>query len=415
MVLALALCSQARAQRADLLAKFAVDGLTYADMSHDGRHVVTVGSDSLIRIWNTETGAQVGSLNRPERDVILAAFLPGDSTLLTFNRLDSAFQVWDWRMGIVLRNVPIHHPAFFARVLEDGSTLAIWVNKPQSRLEFWSIATGEFLRSPFEGGLMSHFSWFNHAGSQLLASVAPTGYLENFDPRIHRAIPGYGRATLAGGFSPDDRRIVCGRDNATVLVYDAMTLDTLFSFGDFHLGNIVYRTLYDPRGEWILTLSRDQSRVVLERWRSENGAFIDTVATIDSAFQLTPTMIIDPSGEYVTLYAPGIQFKAPIVTLGLRRPAAAAPAIDRGITALCMVPNPVQTWASIPIAGHPSGTVRCSIVDVAGMTIRGWVQSLSGSEGQSIRFDVGGLAGGFYFCRLQWENQARSIAFVVQR
>ncbi|MDB5035455.1 MAG: repeat-like protein [Chlorobi bacterium] len=431
-VLALALCSQAHAQRAELLAKFSVDGLKYIDMSHDGRYVVTVGSDSLTRIWNTETGVQVGALNRihhddrpqrddrPQHDVIMAAFLPGDSTVLTYDAFDSTFQVWDWRMGMLLRNVPIHRPVFYARVLEDGSTLAIWVYAPKYRLEFWSIATGEFLKSPFEGVLMSHLSWFNHAGTQFLGYSFPYNYLENFDPRTHEYLSGYGHGTFPGGFSPDDQRIVCGWDSATVMVYNARTLDTLFSFnlfsfGDISLGQAAYQTLYDPRGEWILTLGRNQSRVILQRWRPDNGAFIDTVAIIDSAFLLTPNMIIDPSGEYVTLYTPGIQLKAPIVTLGLHRPVAAAPAIDPGIATLSVVPNPVRTWASIPMAGHPLGSVRCSIVDVAGMTIRGWVQSLSGSDGQSIRFDVGDLAGGVYFCRLQWENQARSVAFVVQR
>ncbi|MBS1910466.1 MAG: T9SS type A sorting domain-containing protein [Bacteroidetes bacterium] len=306
------------------------------------------------------------------------------------------------------------HSILYAHLTDDGSRVLIWSTQPTNQLEFWLIGEGRFEKVAYEGAMYGGYAVLNHSATQLLSWADTTMHLYDFDPPTNREIPGFGAPTFTGGFSPDDRRIVCGRVIHPPYVYDAKTLDTVFSLPPQRPTDSVYRVVYDPLGEWIITASWSIHHLAFQRYRASDGTFIDTIAAIDSFFYRLPGIFVDPTGTYLFAYH-GSDYTTPIAAWRLRDPASAVPQTSPAPTPVtAVVPNPVRTTATIMTGIRSAASVRCSIVDLTGATILQWTQPPSGSGMQRIRLSASTLADGVYFCRMQWEGHSQTAPFVVE-
>ncbi len=67
-------------------------------ISHDGKLIATAGQDSIIRLWNTQTFAEVRQLGGHPTPVTEVTFSPDDRYLLS-TAWNDGYRLWDVQGG----------------------------------------------------------------------------------------------------------------------------------------------------------------------------------------------------------------------------------------------------------------------------------------------------------------------------
>ncbi len=101
-----------------------------AEMSPDGKRVVTASYDGIARIWDVATGAQVGGDLKHPGHIYRALFSPDGLKIATAGG-DGSARVWDAATGAPLA-APLEHAlgVYALAFSPDGKTLATGVGNP---------------------------------------------------------------------------------------------------------------------------------------------------------------------------------------------------------------------------------------------------------------------------------------------
>jgi WD40 repeat protein len=128
-------------------------GAWAAAISHDGRTVLTGGSDGLVCLWDIAAGPRLGAPLRHDNPVVAACFSPDSRTLLTAGNKEPG-RLWDVVTGKP-QLPPLRHEGsvLAAAFSPDGRTIVTGGNDQTARL--WDAATGEPLGEPLshQGGV----------------------------------------------------------------------------------------------------------------------------------------------------------------------------------------------------------------------------------------------------------------------
>ncbi|GAA6014085.1 hypothetical protein JCM8202_005139 [Rhodotorula sphaerocarpa] len=120
------------------------------DLPHPSFPVLMTGSwDRSVRIWNLETGKEVGILRGHTRGVRALQF---DALKLVTGSMDSTLKIWNWRTGECMRTLRGHRDAVICltydkQILVSGSG--------DSTIRVWDFGTGEVY------SLRGHSEWVN--------------------------------------------------------------------------------------------------------------------------------------------------------------------------------------------------------------------------------------------------------------
>lgn len=119
-------------------------------LQHPSFPIVITGSyDRTVRIWNLETGVEIGCLRGHTRAVRCLQF---DEAKLITGSMDHTIRVWNWRKGECIRTLRGHTDGvvcidFDTNVLASGSV--------DSTVRVWNFCTGEAFT------LRGHRDWVN--------------------------------------------------------------------------------------------------------------------------------------------------------------------------------------------------------------------------------------------------------------
>ncbi len=175
--------------------------------SPDGRHVLSAGVESAIRLWNRTNAAPLRMFEGHGAGSAAAAFSPdGRRVLTTYGHPRMAAQLWNVETGQIEREFRGHTDWLLAAAFSpDGTRIATGAQDRTLRL--WETATGRLLHTLATGGASIHCVAFSPDG-RLVA-----GGGSSFDPtvRIWDAASGELRAMFlaeagtikALAFSPD--------------------------------------------------------------------------------------------------------------------------------------------------------------------------------------------------------------------
>jgi len=239
--------------------------LTDAQISDDGRNVVTAGYDNTARIWVAQTGKALAVL-RHQGYVLSARFGRGGERVVTGGG-DGRAKVWDSQTGRQLLSLSLRGTVRYAVFSPDGSMILTISDRP--------VENGD----PPWSGMQEACLWDAATGRKL---------------RRHNVIESGRRQPAA--FSPDGTKVATALEKF-VVVWDTRTGKDLFSVDAWVLSGPTDTVAFGPRGSRLLTGAGAGARLF-------NVATGGLVARLDAGGDATQA-IFNSDGGRVLLAAAG--------------------------------------------------------------------------------------------------------------
>ncbi|MCG8450447.1 MAG: protein kinase [Pirellulales bacterium] len=218
----------------ELRVRFSPHGaVAAADISPDGRLLVTGSWDQSAKIWNAETGQALHKLAGVHQGYVNSVeFSPDGKTVLTGSD-DGSARLWNVQTGMPLEIAFLGHESRVrqARFSSDGTQVLTTANDKTARI--WDAATGK---------------------SKI-------------------TLVGHEWAVLCGEFSPDGRRVITGSEDNTAVIWDVETGTAELKLAG-HTDSIT-SVAFSPDGARVLTGSQDN---VAKLWDAHSGKEILTLA-----------------------------------------------------------------------------------------------------------------------------------------
>jgi WD40 repeat protein len=197
----------------------------------DGKRIVTGGEDRTIKLWDAESGKEIGMLTADMQRVTTVVFSPDGKTIAS-GATGGVVRLWDADKCDVRRALVSHRGAITSVAFSpDGQVVAS--ASVDRRVGLWDAKTGRSL------GMLSGHKFavsalaFSPDGRKLASTAggqaetsARGGELILWDlAGKHPERPAFlGEGTLlCVGFSPDGRQVAYAGDDRLVSVYDIET------------------------------------------------------------------------------------------------------------------------------------------------------------------------------------------------
>ncbi|MFZ0717447.1 WD40 repeat domain-containing protein [Mycobacterium sp.] len=251
-------------------------GVQTVEFSSDGRRIATRGPRGTVRVWDADTGQQIGGPLRayadatPWGDVALGP----DGRLLATSRDDLTVRTWNvdtgrqigapvsgpvWPLGRVVLN-PNGESAASATDYEDAGVVRSWdarSGEAHTDAQHWHASRVTCLAFSQDG------RW--------LATGCADGTARILDAQTLRPIceplAGYAATVSSVTFSPDGRRLASGCRDGTLRIWDLDNAQLLFAPVAAHEDS-VYHVAFHLDGRRLLSVCKDGS---VRAWDTGTG------------------------------------------------------------------------------------------------------------------------------------------------
>jgi WD40 repeat protein/serine/threonine protein kinase/DNA-binding XRE family transcriptional regulator len=227
-----------------------------AQMSPDGRYVLSAGFDHTVRLWNARTGEEIRQFVGHTGGVNAAIFSRDGSRVATLS-FDKSVRLWNTETGEELQR--------FIHTSEDSWGVDF---TPDERMitasdgdvaRLWDVASGAEVRS-----------FVGHTGTIFWLDISPDGrYLvtgagdrtarlwDLADGREIRQFVGHSEGVGAVRFSLDGRYVATSSTDRTARLWDAASGQELRRF-EGHTATVI-EVVFSPDGRSLLTTSEDKT------------------------------------------------------------------------------------------------------------------------------------------------------------
>lgn len=249
------------------------------DLNSDATQVVSGGHDTIIRLWDVETGALLRQFEGHEDEVMEVVFGPDDQTIVSASR-DETVRFWDVETGEVLQTLEGAEDFMALDFAPDGKTLA--TGAVDQTVRIWDVETGELLVTfepddPETEELEGHATWLRDVtfspDGQSIVSADESGYVLRWsveDEALAQVISeGELEHVYDSVFSPDGTTLVTGAFVNHVAVWDVETGELRLTLRG-HTASVL-GVDFSPDGKTVITASQDKT---LRLWDVETGAEI---------------------------------------------------------------------------------------------------------------------------------------------
>lgn len=196
--------------------------------SPDGKRIVSCGSDNTIRIWDAETGKQIGEPLEGHTYSVYSVRYSPDGKRIVSGGYGGMIKIWDAETGKQICRRFRGHTEWVNSVCYSPDGKQIVSGSDDGTIRIWNVETGKQIGGHLEG----------HTDS--VNSVC---------------------------YSPDGKRIVSGSDDNTIQIWDAKTGERIGEPFEGHTAS-VDSVCYSPDGKRIVSGSRDKS---IRIWNAETG------------------------------------------------------------------------------------------------------------------------------------------------
>ena len=208
-----------------------LEAIYQVDYTSDGRRLVAVGADALIRFFDLQTFREEFVVSTEQGDLNGVAFSPQGDLCATAGD-DGTICLWNLATGLEVRTIPAHPgEAFNVLFTNDGSRLVSCGDDVTIRI--WDVATGKTVGS-LAGHQRAVESIVLSPDGRTLASAGSDKTARLWDlatrSEIHRLVGHENRLTSIA-FSPDGAMVATGSIDKTVGFWNVET-GTLIGRGE---------------------------------------------------------------------------------------------------------------------------------------------------------------------------------------
>ncbi|MCA9229491.1 MAG: protein kinase [Planctomycetales bacterium] len=237
-----------------------------------GDHVLTVGGND-ARLWELPTRAPQGRFS-PHGTVAAADISPNGKFLVT-GSWDQSVKIWDIESGQAIRKLEGVHNGYVNSVEFSPDGALVLTGSDDGTARLWEAATGKASAVTFRGHESRiRQARFSHDGQRVLTS-ANDKTARIWDARsgqLQLTLEGHVWGVLCGEFSSDGQRVVTGSEDNTAIVWDANTGQPLLKLAG-HIDGIT-AVAFSPDGKRVLTGSEDNTAKL---WDAQTGKEILTL------------------------------------------------------------------------------------------------------------------------------------------
>ncbi len=272
------------------------DEIAAADLSRDGKRLVTAGLDEVTRVWDTATGAEVATLTGHDDEVLSVALSP-DGVRVATASADLTARLWDASTGAL--RATLEHPShvLVAAFSPDGARLLTAGEAGAARL--WDTASAKLIAA-LEGhrGNVAVVAFSADGARAVTAGADPTAKVWATDAgKLVATLEGHRGEILAAAFRPDGAALVTASDDGTARLWNATTGALLATLAG-HRGP-VHAAAYSPDGARVLTASDDRTAKL---WDATSGAVLASLeghsgAVVSAAFSPDGTLVVTASDD----------------------------------------------------------------------------------------------------------------------
>ena len=277
-----------------------------AAYSPDGKRIVSASMDNTIRIWDAETGRQIGKPLEGHTEWVKSAAFSPDGKRIVSAAWDGTIRIWDAKTGKQIGQSLEGNVINSAAFSPDGKRI---VSASQlGTIQIWDAKTGRQIGKPLEGPSSAVYSASFSPDGKRIVSASMDNTIRIWDAetgrQIGKPLEGHTQWVYSAAFSPDGKRIVSASGDKTIRIWDAETGKQIGKPLEGHT-SVVNFAAFRPDGKRIVSASWDGT---IRIWDAETGCQIgnmlnkNTDEAYSVSFSLNENRIKTTDGHTIQIW-----------------------------------------------------------------------------------------------------------------
>ncbi len=189
--------------------------------SQDGKMLASPSNDKTIRLWDTESGKLIHTLNKQSDSINAVSWSPNSNILASCSD-DNTIKIWDARKGESIKVLEKHTAPVQTVAWSPDAQLIASGSKDQT-VRFWDAETGKSVTRIDHNAEQVCLSW--SPDTRTLAMSIENNIIELWDIETKKTkiLEGHSDSIYCLAWSPDGKTLVSGAKDSSIRLWNTLT------------------------------------------------------------------------------------------------------------------------------------------------------------------------------------------------